>query len=120
MNKERSMTGTELIAHERQRQKALGWTEEHDRQHKDGAMVIAAVHYALPRNMCKDPPATAAQRIHDLAKAGALLAAEIDRLLTLLPMSTRKWAALRCAVTERSTGPVNWFLEESSGESGAT
>ncbi len=78
--------GVKLIAEERQRQhEQLGWTPEHDRQHDDGAIVIAAVHYALPRNMCKEAPAARAERIRDLSKAGALLAAEIDRLLALPP-----------------------------------
>jgi hypothetical protein len=86
-----TMTGNELIAAERQRQIDVeGWTPEHDDKHTTGALALAAACYA-ERGLgdatwdwhwpwspdwwkpSKDP-------IRNLAKAGALIAAEIDRL----------------------------------------
>lgn len=90
------MTGIELIAAERQRQQqAEGWTPEHDDTHDHGEMVIAAARYAL-----HDVPVVTSEtrqaltvlwrwascwwkpkdRIRNLVRAGALIAAEIDRL----------------------------------------
>ncbi|MEI8244598.1 MAG: hypothetical protein WCI51_02140 [Lentisphaerota bacterium] len=87
-------TGVELIAEERDRQITVeGWTVEHDRQWKDGELAIAAACYSLPEKRLsisfrkkiwpwdlrwwKPSPAN---RIRELQKAGALIAAEIDRL----------------------------------------
>lgn len=88
-------TGIELIAEERQRQiEQEGWTSEHDAEHKEGEMAIAAACYAYPnydedwavqsqlqwlweKNWWKPTPD---DRIRELQKAGALIAAEIDRL----------------------------------------
>ena len=94
-------TGIELIAEERQRQiEVEGWTKEHDAQHKDCELVKAAICYADPNvyyhqenriimfripnefwpkhwDMSWFKPT---DRIRDLVKAGALIAAEIDRL----------------------------------------
>lgn len=96
------MTGAELIAAERQRQMDVeGWTPEHDDGHAEGDLVEAALCYATgdpdwwpwrvtlapvdydhgvdPEveydgwNPSQDP-------IRNLVKAGALIAAEIDRL----------------------------------------
>lgn len=91
-------TGIELIAEERQRQiEKEGWTKEHDAQHKIGVLAKAAVCYAIP------PLARAAvspddslppfwwpfakewwkpekDRVRELVKAGALIAAEIDKI----------------------------------------
>lgn len=75
------MTGVELIAQERHRQISdEGWTTEHDRQHFDGSLAIA----------------------------GALIAAEIDRLIALkaaldadsVPAGSGKDDAPRKAVEE--------------------
>lgn len=103
-------TGISLIAGERQRQvNEKGWTPEHDRQHVDGELAQAAVRYAMPRWLRDVPilrttlgevvwPRSGAVRgmgggtpwdfrsaadseVRDLVKAGALIAAEIDRLL---------------------------------------
>ena len=87
------MTGVERIAAERQRQiEVEGWTAEHDRQHhQNTALIEAAICYALdatgdisqlgrgrwPWERGSWKPDT---RIRDLEKAGALIAAEIDRL----------------------------------------
>lgn len=105
---ETKKTGVELIADERQRQiEKEGWTAEHDIQHVCGELTDAAVMYAMRGYWKKriDPmivgtedmpgimwpfredgfkPSTAEWpdcRIRDLVKAGALIAAEIDRLL---------------------------------------
>lgn len=115
--------GIALIAHERERQiNQEGWTPEHDDEHDDGDLAMAAVCYAaiVPVFRFEDcrPPGnlhfvdpwpwdetwdkrrridnygadndgalipigqyTAEERIRNLVKAGALIAAEIDRLL---------------------------------------
>jgi hypothetical protein len=85
------MTGAELIAAERQRQVTEeGWSAEHDvTQHADGALACAASYLASQR-----PPARTGypmwaleiggklkfNRVRELTIAGALIAAEIDRI----------------------------------------
>lgn len=86
-------SGVDLIAAERARQVGEeGRTSEHDATHTDGALAVAAAVYAMPYNnswkaqMWPFPeplrigPRTWDGRIRDLVKAGALIAAEIDRL----------------------------------------
>jgi hypothetical protein len=83
--------GAQRIADERQRQiRAEGYTPEHDDEHECGELAEAAGCYALrvdhhwPMEWeCVHLRAqpTPAQRIRELEKAGALIAAEIDRLL---------------------------------------
>jgi hypothetical protein len=99
------MNGAERIAKERQRQiEKEGWTAEHDDGYLEDELAIAAACYAFPDNvrlhpvkagetrlplvncfwpepMCWKP--TPGNRIRELEKAGALIAAEIDRLLRL-------------------------------------
>lgn len=104
--------GLTLITGERIRQVAEeGWTARHDDGHVDGELAMAAACYAAPfeifvRNTCFDVryvdpwpwddgdkrprdehgqlrTPTREERIRMLAKAGALCAAEIDRLLRL-------------------------------------
>jgi hypothetical protein len=90
--------GIELIADERRRQISVeGWAPEHDDRHDLGELVTAAICYAvagsaLTRN--QPIPDIIATRwpwerawwkpsddpIRNLVKAGALIAAEIDRL----------------------------------------
>ncbi len=91
-------TGIELIAEERERQiEEEGWTPGHDAKHTNGAIAQAGACYALfsvrpsllsqtisgiPRllpwqNKWWKP---SDDRIRNLVKAGALIAAEIDRL----------------------------------------
>ena len=91
--------GVSLIAAERQRQiEQEGWTEESDKQHDEGELAEAAAVYAFPhgryyydpmsgkRIPCAWPwspkwwKPTPDNRIRELVKAGALIAAEIDRL----------------------------------------
>ena len=98
-------TGIELINKERERQiKQEGWTKEHDMQHIGEELANAAATYAMApscrealTNLVGDckmtgiPPTwpwddewykpTPNDRIRELVKAGALIAAEIDRLL---------------------------------------
>ncbi len=95
-------TGAELIAAERTRQiEVEGWTSEHDAGHAGESLAVAACCYALPPTMRKwrvwsntTPPKTVPtlwpwdpkwwkptdDRVRELVKAGALIAAEIDRL----------------------------------------
>ena len=119
-------TGSELIMIERQRQiDEENWTPEHDDEHSDGSLAMAAVCYATPKRLyqpiekaggifycdpfpnswaerwdkrfrygeCKTNPGNVPprpetysdkERIDLLVKAGALIAAEIDRLNRLV------------------------------------
>ncbi|MCK9599658.1 MAG: hypothetical protein M0R06_11500 [Sphaerochaeta sp.] len=90
--------GIALIAQERNRQiKAEGWTEEHDKQHSRGELSMAATCYTLVAvdQIKKYPSAEVMPSfwpwhhlwwkptkdpIRNLVKAGALIAAEIDRI----------------------------------------
>jgi len=81
------MTGAELITQERRRQiDVKGRTVEHDDHHRDGELLAAALVYADPSVSAMEwpwevPPwSRGDDRIRDLTKAGALIAAEIDRL----------------------------------------
>mgnify|MGYP006422365353 CR=1 FL=1 len=96
-------TGIQIIESERERQElGEGWTDEHDDSHTKGQLAEAAAVYALrPKTreiMIKDYPdyygeidkvlwpfeeswyKPCKDRIKELSKAGALIAAEIDRL----------------------------------------
>lgn len=103
-------SGADLIAAERERQlTGEEWTSEHDDCHVKGEMALAAAVYAMPeetrdimifhtplrlwiwpwrgfwkpgRAPYSHPERTDPidQRVHELVKAGALMAAEIDRL----------------------------------------
>jgi len=96
-------TGIELIAEERQRQiEVEGWTKEHDAEHKNDELAKAAICYIDPNVYYHQVNRTVSfripnefwpeqwdirwfkptNRIRDLVKAGALIAAEIDRLQT--------------------------------------
>ncbi len=94
-------TGAELIARERARQiTEEGWTEEHDNMHRGFELAKAGAAYAADAAGCRiyagciwpwdrkywKPTVMPTQRnekdeIRQLVKAGALIAAEIDRLL---------------------------------------
>lgn len=85
-------TGIDIISDERRRQQVgEGFDSARDSRYKDGELAKAAVVYAstgLDRTKCwpwsfdwwKPSPEN---RIKELAKAGALIAAEIDRLQRL-------------------------------------
>lgn len=90
--------GLSLIAAERQRQVSVeGWSAAHDDQHDSGELIGAAIAYAvqarsLYRPITAVPPEwpwdfewwkPSPDRIRNLVKAGALIAAEIDRLQRL-------------------------------------
>lgn len=91
-------TGAELIAAERQRQvRAEGWSASHDDSHNHGELAISAACYAahgtdaevsmhgedaMPWGSCDDKRRKH-DRVRQLTIAGALIAAEIDRLLRL-------------------------------------
>lgn len=92
----KKQTGCQLIAAERKRQiEVEGWTADHDAKHICGELTDAAVCYAIrgywrtrydrflkalwPWDSKYWKP-TQDDRIKELTKAGALIAAEIDRL----------------------------------------
>ena len=96
------MSGIAIIAAERTRQiNKEKWTAGHDDEHTDGQLAIAAAVYATPdehrlyRGQAPRSEAvphewpwgdewwkpTPKNRLRELAKAGALIAAELDRLL---------------------------------------
>jgi hypothetical protein len=78
--------GANLIAAERQRQiQVEGWTPEHDDKHRPGELAAAAVSYIFPADSAwywpwDEPFKLSDDPIRNLVKAGALIAAEIDRL----------------------------------------
>lgn len=96
--------GVELITDERKRQvEKEGWTPEHDAEHGSGQLALAASCYARPDDLqigVKNSMGfhgtihrafgwpwsvrwwkpTPDDRVRELVKAGALIAAEIDRL----------------------------------------
>ena len=93
------MSGIERIAAERQRQiEQEGWTPKHDDEHNDESLASAAAAYAIAGvyrsaygEDTSEPPSDwpwddswwkplPDNRIRELEKAGALIAAEIDRL----------------------------------------
>jgi hypothetical protein len=91
-------TGIELIAEERQRQiEKEGWTKEHDAKHNKSQLAILAMLYVCPpkhRTMLSPTNWLKSmgwdskwwkptERIKELQKAGALIAAEIDRIQNL-------------------------------------
>lgn len=97
MKNVRISTGAELIAAERDRQiDEEGWTSKHDDKHSSGEMADAAAAYLAYRDWHghedgdSPPPIwpwedtwwkpAPDNRIRELVKAGALIAAEIDRL----------------------------------------
>lgn len=93
-------TGVKLITEERQRQiEVEGWTAEHDAEHVTGDLALASISYVLdyieswrgtldgsrvaldfwPWDMQWWKP-TPDDPVRQLVKAGALIAAEIDKL----------------------------------------
>lgn len=96
------MSGIELIAYERLRQmEAEGYSTKHDDAHVDGALLSAAMCYAgIEWLLAGGAPVTRSEPplnwpwsadawkpsndpVRNLVKAGALIAAEIDRLQRL-------------------------------------
>ena len=94
-------TGVELIADERKRQvEEEGWTPEHDDTHDGMEMAEAAVSYVLSEDEFAHVVPTSwpwdekwwkpTTYLRNLVKAGALIAAEIDRLLRLAWAESQK------------------------------
>lgn len=91
-------TGIEIIAEERQRHiEVEGWTPENDDEYEMDELAISAACYALPDRMRETDNAFVGKpkiwpwdrkwwkpspenRIRELAKAGSMIAAEIDRI----------------------------------------
>lgn len=87
--------GVALIMQERERQISVeGWTPEHDDSHIYGELAMAAACYAMPPNKRymesygprdwpweSDDWKPSDDRVRDLVRAGALIAADIDREL---------------------------------------
>lgn len=81
-------SGAKMIEVERQRQiDAEGWTAEHDDGHADNDLARAAAAYALDDERVwpwdGDGSWNPGSRLRQLVKAGAFIAAEIDRLQRL-------------------------------------
>lgn len=109
-------TGIELIAEERQRQiEKEGYTDISDSQHDDNSLAKAAACYAMPNDerekyqsfTFSEPKRfyprwwpkswhinhwkpTPDNRVKELTKAGALIAAEIDRLQKVKSINTHQ------------------------------
>lgn len=87
------MTGSELIAAERERQTEIeGFTNQKDDSYIGGELCDAAVSYCSAHHPSSRLPAEwpwaivwwkPKDRIRNLVRAGALIAAEIDRLQRL-------------------------------------
>ena len=95
------MTGIDYIAKERQRQiEKEGWTPEHDDEHIFEELAQAAACYAHPNRVNRlymvgwpvdwdlkwwkpSEKSDIDGRIKELTKSGAMIAAEIDRLLRI-------------------------------------
>lgn len=89
--KNESKTGCALIEIEREKHVGLGWDAEHDDTHKDEELRDAGIAYAVVcDDRADDPPACwpfeitmfrrSSDKARNLVKAGAFIAAEIDRL----------------------------------------
>jgi hypothetical protein len=83
-------TGLERIVTERHRQTSVeGYSRDHDDQHTDQSLLAAAIAYCEHVRGCNglwqwpwsiDSWKPSGNKVETLAKAGALIAAEIDRL----------------------------------------
>lgn len=120
--------GAELIAAERERQiTEEGWTPEHDDEHTDSELIGAAISYALESysiGLLDDDddddhgfmPASwpwdaewwkpSSDAIRNLVKAGALIAAEIDRLQRLKGNPHPKECCQKCGREN-----IVWFTD---------
>ena len=127
--------GIELILEERERQiKVLGWSTEHDvKMHADDGLAIVAGLYALPsklRNLDnsfvglpKDFPwerqywkPSPENRIRELKIAGALIAAEIDRLQykQMIKLSVEGRIGYTTSIIPHTNGKYPVWFENSS------
>lgn len=126
-------SGADLIAAERRRQmEAEGYSPEHDDKHKPEEFTMAAISYALPEWMrwtykgeCEWWPfekdsfkPSPDDRVRELVKAGALIAAEIDRIQRtgiqyLYDEETDKWY-LPGSITDKELGRRKVMTDEMS------
>ena len=118
-------TGSRLIQEERRRQQDVeGWGAGHDANHRDGEMAYAAMCYASPcaAHEAQGLPARwpwdsmwwkpSRNPVKNLIKAGALIAAEIDRLQRADSQQAETetphdLATCKCAVCEYMRDPSN-------------
>lgn len=104
-------SGVELIRVERDRQiEVEGWSHDHDLEHERGQLSIAAAWYAVEGTDASisypdDEPEGSGwpwgpqwckpkDRVRNLTRAGALIAAEIDREIETLAQSGGMWCPL--------------------------
>ncbi len=115
--------GAALIVAERSRQiEQEGWTPEHDDKHDDGSLVAGAVTYALEATfdgpvvkgswfrkfwMFEDFWFKPGTKIRMLVKAGALIVAEVDRLLRAKGMALKADDRVEMLRLERSLAYEN-------------
>lgn len=125
-NEGSTMNGAALIAAERERQIAEeGWTPEHDDGHDESELAIAAACYAVPEYMRTSHhlrwpwdgywKPTPDDRERELVKAGALIAADIDRLQRLASAGNRLARASMVTVLPDSkveAEPEDRYVEE--------
>lgn len=105
------------VVAERQRQISVeGWTPEHDDEHSDGEMALAASCYACAGanldDAARDWPwddswFKPGDQRRNLVKAGALILAEIERLDRAAPSTTSPNEGVRPQQTER-----HWSLDD--------
>jgi hypothetical protein len=108
------LTAIELIAFERARQEDKGYTEEHDDKYIRGELAFAAASYAYYAGWPRVPmlwpwedskwKPDRKEPIHNLIKAGALIAAEIDRRLRQDQQCTND--TISSDTTENSSEPT--------------
>jgi len=118
-------TGVEIIAEERQRHsKVEGWTPENDDAYVFNQLANAAIAYATPPeqrggggvsvpecwpwdlNWWKPTPEN---RVKELAKAGALIAAEIDRLQRKEKGDNNE---IIHPMSDKPKTAVQWYIDE--------
>lgn len=135
-------TGSKLIAKERQRQiEKEGWTPEHDAEHTQEELSTAASCYAMPgddRLYVGDVPENwpwdskwwkpadcefstddnyKEERVKELAKAGALIAAEIDRFITDAGLVDEETSDEELeALTDRNASTIGAFMDHCKSE----
>jgi hypothetical protein len=124
-------TGVEIIAEERQRHsKVEGWTPENDDAYVFNQLANAAIAYATPPeqrggggvivpecwpwdfNWWKPTPEN---RVKELAKAGALIAAEIDRLQRKEKGENNE---IIPPMSDKPKTAVQWLFDKYIGRSG--
>lgn len=119
-----------LIVRERKRQvEEEGWSAAHDDRHRGGELAWAAIAYAAPAPVTRDGPgvsydpwpwseewdkrpgtdANRGERIRALVKAGALIAAEIDRLDRADPDKGHYDDTLEPAAPSETVIATNWL-----------